>query len=215
MQAATVGMALHFARIACASEPCAIAIIPVRTQIIAMIASFIGISLGPLLTALGRASIEIPGVSACDLAFCCHQCRHAFASGCFCTGRNSIKTLKDLAPRAGFEPATNRLTAGCSTAELPGNDGTCSRASAYNKAALALKAACRRRTGELRRGNCDKLWRPRPELNRGKRFCRPLRHHSATWPSQALPVRRSGRSWNPRSIEERWLTDNVGPLQSM
>lgn len=26
-----------------------------------------------------------------------------------------------VAPRAGFEPATNRLTAGCSTAELPGN----------------------------------------------------------------------------------------------
>src|SRR5215831_10416375 len=25
-----------------------------------------------------------------------------------------------MAPRAGFEPATNRLTAGCSTAELPG-----------------------------------------------------------------------------------------------
>ena len=25
-----------------------------------------------------------------------------------------------LAPRAGFEPATNRLTAGCSTAELTG-----------------------------------------------------------------------------------------------
>ena len=31
------------------------------------------------------------------------------------------KLLKRLAPRAGFEPATNRLTAGCSTAELPGN----------------------------------------------------------------------------------------------
>ena len=30
------------------------------------------------------------------------------------------KLLKSLAPRAGFEPATNRLTAGCSTAELPG-----------------------------------------------------------------------------------------------
>src|SRR5690606_9686481 len=28
-----------------------------------------------------------------------------------------------MAPRAGFEPATNRLTAGCSTAELPGNGG--------------------------------------------------------------------------------------------
>ena len=29
--------------------------------------------------------------------------------------------MKNLAPRAGFEPATNRLTAGCSTTELPGN----------------------------------------------------------------------------------------------
>ena len=28
---------------------------------------------------------------------------------------------KKLAPRDGFEPSTNRLTAGCSTAELPGN----------------------------------------------------------------------------------------------
>ncbi len=27
----------------------------------------------------------------------------------------------EMAPRAGFEPATNRLTAGCSTAELPRN----------------------------------------------------------------------------------------------
>src|SRR5450631_1275823 len=26
------------------------------------------------------------------------------------------------------------------------------------------------------------VWRPRPELNRGVRFCRPLRNHSATWP---------------------------------
>src|SRR5439155_19157990 len=25
-------------------------------------------------------------------------------------------------------------------------------------------------------------WRPRPELNWCKRFCRPLRNHSATWP---------------------------------
>src|ERR1700681_1963942 len=28
--------------------------------------------------------------------------------------------FEKVAPRAGFEPATNRLTAGCSTAELPG-----------------------------------------------------------------------------------------------
>jgi hypothetical protein len=27
-----------------------------------------------------------------------------------------------------------------------------------------------------------KLWRPRPESNRGARICSPLRHHSATWP---------------------------------
>src|SRR5215475_293966 len=29
-------------------------------------------------------------------------------------------------------------------------------------------------------------WRPRPELNRGTRFCRPLRNHSATWPFASL-----------------------------
>ena len=29
---------------------------------------------------------------------------------------------------------------------------------------------------------CRLIWRPRPELNRGTRFCRPLRNHSATWP---------------------------------
>ncbi len=32
----------------------------------------------------------------------------------------SLISLEEMAPRAGFEPATNRLTAGCSTAELPG-----------------------------------------------------------------------------------------------
>ena len=36
-------------------------------------------------------------------------------------GSNYIAISMILAPRAGFEPATNRLTAGCSTAELPGN----------------------------------------------------------------------------------------------
>jgi hypothetical protein len=80
-----------------------------------------------------------------------------------------------MAPRAGFEPATNRLTAGCSTAELPGNSTSRAR-NAYNKDGPALKAAKRRKS----RGEG---WRPRPELNRGTRFCRPLRNHSATWPS--------------------------------
>src|SRR5262245_18919340 len=35
--------------------------------------------------------------------------------------RSGAMCLESLAPRAGFEPATNRLTAGCSTAELPRN----------------------------------------------------------------------------------------------
>ena len=36
-------------------------------------------------------------------------------------GARSSHFCSEVAPRAGFEPATNRLTAGCSTAELPGN----------------------------------------------------------------------------------------------
>ena len=47
---------------------------------------------------------------------------------------------KRLAPRAGFEPATIRLTVECSTAELPRNRrNKCSRAGAYNKAFRACK----------------------------------------------------------------------------
>src|SRR5262245_26094408 len=34
---------------------------------------------------------------------------------------NKPKSRLLLAPRAGFEPATQRLTAACSTTELPGN----------------------------------------------------------------------------------------------
>jgi hypothetical protein len=53
--------------------------------------------------------------------------------GGFWRGALSLKSLFLLAPRAGFEPATNRLTAGCSTTELPGNGAGSD--SAYNKAA--------------------------------------------------------------------------------
>ena len=31
-----------------------------------------------------------------------------------------------------------------------------------------------------------RCWRPRPELNRGTRICSPLRHHSATRPSDCI-----------------------------
>ena len=34
-----------------------------------------------------------------------------------------VRSFVYLAPRVGFEPTTNRLTAGCSTAELPGSRG--------------------------------------------------------------------------------------------
>ena len=39
-------------------------------------------------------------------------------------------------------------------------------------------------------------WRPRPELNRGTRFCRPLRNHSATWPLTGAGVVATGRRNN-------------------
>ena len=43
--------------------------------------------------------------------------------------------VRTVAPRAGFEPATIRLTVGCSTAELPRNSDTNVRkGAAYNKA---------------------------------------------------------------------------------
>ena len=35
--------------------------------------------------------------------------------------RDQDEETREVAPRDGFEPSTNRLTAGCSTAELPGN----------------------------------------------------------------------------------------------
>jgi hypothetical protein len=38
----------------------------------------------------------------------------------------------NLAPRAGFEPATDRLTVDCSTTELPGTTAS-SSVGAYNK----------------------------------------------------------------------------------
>src|ERR1700755_3087778 len=44
-----------------------------------------------------------------------------------------------VAPRAGFEPATNRLTAGCSTTELPGNRGSHVSGAAYSKPVSALQ----------------------------------------------------------------------------
>ena len=55
-----------------------------------------------------------------------------------------VAEAESVAPRAGFEPATNRLTAGCSTTELPGN--TCrsglphGQGRAYIRASERVKA---------------------------------------------------------------------------
>ena len=61
----------------------------------------------------------------------CH--RFLGSENCSCT-----RTSCGVAPRAGFEPATNRLTAGCSTTELPGNNAEL-RQRPYNKANLLWK----------------------------------------------------------------------------
>ena len=66
-------------------------------------------------------------------------------SGCDALDEASREAeANSVAPRAGFEPATNRLTAGCSTTELPGN--TCrsglphGQGRAYIRASLPAKA---------------------------------------------------------------------------
>ena len=77
-----------------------------------------------------------------------------------------------LAPRDGFEPPAKRLTAACSTAELPGT--TADLAPRY----IAMQL--------LRHKSFLKInyfvWRPGPESNRRKRICSPLHNHSATGP---------------------------------
>src|SRR4029450_5392766 len=57
-------------------------------------------------------------------------------------------------------------------------------------------------------------WRPRPELNRGTRFCRPLRNHSATWPfgsaDQALCAQRIGCP----AIQDRQVGSNAADARA-
>ena len=51
------------------------------------------------------------------------------------------RRMKRMAPRAGFEPATNRLTAGCSTTELPRN--TCALAYRHGRGVHISEHHCR------------------------------------------------------------------------
>jgi hypothetical protein len=72
---------------------------------------------------------------------------------------HSPDPLTWLAPRDGFEPSTQRLTAACSTTELPG-----------------IRARSRKKRGIV------PLWRPEAESNRCTRICSPLHSHSAIRP---------------------------------
>jgi hypothetical protein len=109
---------------------------------------------------------------------------------------------KGLAPWAGVEPATFRLTVERSTAELPGNAAIVDSGGAITKAYRRCKAAFLRCRRPFARAKADRQagqrewredWRPRPELNRGTRICSPLRHHSATWPRHRYIGRVAGR----------------------
>ena len=77
-----------------------------------------------------------------------------------------------LAPRDGFEPPAKRLTAACSTAELP---GTTSDVSSRYIAMQLLRHKPFLKINYF-------VWRPGPESNRRKRICSPLHNHSATGP---------------------------------
>jgi hypothetical protein len=71
-----------------------------------------------------------------------------------------------LAPRAGFEPATIRLTVECSTAELPRNRRNLFATGAYNKA----PEPCKGRNRPFRRDIRKRCKLPAPQG-----FCRPSR----------------------------------------
>src|ERR1700748_3787285 len=67
----------------------------------------------PLAYASGLFPILVLRRRATEIGWQRHPVSPAFGKG--------HQAIEMLAPRAGFEPATNRLTAGCSTTELPGN----------------------------------------------------------------------------------------------
>jgi hypothetical protein len=122
-------------------------------------------------------------------------------------GGNALKGWKVLAPRAGFEPATIRLTVECSTAELPRNRRTKVRErAAYNKAFRACKGPNRR----LRVGSGWSLKGPRHKALLSFRAPdRPVdgteqaqfRHPQVSWGGPPIRLNRSGGSLMPGSRE--------------
>lgn len=106
-----------------------------------------------------------------------------YSAGDVCRLLSSTCVFMKMAPRAGFEPATIRLTVECSTAELPGNvRSMLRREAAYNKASDACKAEMPIRLPGRARA-IDRLTvtrHARPATN-GKR-CDKMRR--LTWPAQ-------------------------------
>ena len=72
---------------------------------------------------------ELPGPYKLEIASVPLKTTKAFERG--------LEGLEIVAPRAGVEPATSRLTAGCSTTELPGNE-TVRRRAAYSSKRFLL-----------------------------------------------------------------------------
>jgi len=98
-----------------------------------------------------------------------------------------------VAPRVGFEPTTSRLTAGCSTTELPRN--RCSKEGGYTTPVWGVQGVL-----------CTKEnWRPGRESNSGARICNPLRNHSATRPCREQKMSRRGRIATRRAADGQWL----------
>ena len=95
-----------------------------------------------------------------------------------------------MAPREGFEPPARRLTAACSTAELPGIRRHCVKSGVCSKPF----SVCQGRFSSVPFRSCParlnwRIWRPRAESNRCTGICSPLHDHSATRPSGcARPV---------------------------
>jgi hypothetical protein len=85
------------------------------------------------------------------------------------------KYLILLAPRAGFEPATIRLTVECSTAELPRNRRNRRSRAAYNKASSACKGP-----------NAEVFHRIRSAI--GRQFERPGRGLAREIPAPGMTV---------------------------
>src|SRR6187401_3177331 len=90
------------------------------------------------------------------------------------------RAISAVAPWAGVEPATFRLTVERSTAELPGNAATIDSGRAITKAYRRCQAS-RLKGGPPKRRRHEG-WRPRPELNRGARICSPDRRHLSEVP---------------------------------